>query len=269
MKLKMQNKSTAEKKENLIVVEFRKTEDFEFLSTKIATQFEKNPNCSFEFNPGNADDGNQRLNIVLHETFPTTVPMDCISVQRKGKVCSIDAAVRFAVIINEDASGEDFNDWSYNEGGWSTAEIVPIGLDVDFVGDGTTYLGTEDVIGGTHEPYNFLEFSTIELRKNKVFVLSAVRDSGGALGLASEDLRHDKEVVMAAVAVWGRALQFTSDLLKNDKDVVLAAVTQDGAALQFASELLRADKDVVDAAFAQSPDDAKEYALIKITKKKK
>lgn len=137
-----------EKKQNKITVEFRKEEGYEFKSTKIATEFQKNPNLSFTFDPSGADDNNKSLNIVLPEPFPTSIARDCISVVRSGKICSVNAAITFEVIVKGGKTDEDFDDWSENQGGWACAWVEPSDHEFEVADQaGATYLGTKDILG--------------------------------------------------------------------------------------------------------------------------
>jgi len=97
-----------------------------------------------------------------------------------------------------------------------------------------------------------LESADDSLKKDKEFVLAAVRIDGLALKFADDSLKKDKEVVLAALLhSYGEAIRYADDSLKKDKEVVLAAIKQWGAALYYADDSLKKDKEVVLAAVKQ------------------
>ena len=93
-----------------------------------------------------------------------------------------------------------------------------------------------------------LQFADDSLKKDKEFVLEAVKLSGfkSALQYADNSLKKDREIVLEAVKQsMGFALQFADDSLRKDKKIVLEAVKQNGTALQFADDSLKKDKKIV------------------------
>ena len=90
------------------------------------------------------------------------------------------------------------------------------------------------------------------LRSDYTLVMTAVRDSGLALRLASDDLRNNREIVKAAVAGNGAALQFASSALRADRDIVMEAVCINSDALEAAAPELRDDAGIVMAAINNS-----------------
>ena len=83
---------------------------------------------------------------------------------------------------------------------------------------------------------DWLESASEIFKKDKEFILEAVKLNGLALEYADDNLRKDKEVVLAAVQQNGQALRFASYEKKNDTEVVLAAVRNDALAIVHASE---------------------------------
>ena len=96
-----------------------------------------------------------------------------------------------------------------------------------------------------------LQYADANLKQNKAIVLAAVQQNGWALEFADESLKKDEDIVLAAVQQYGMTLRFTDESLKKDKDIVLAAVQQNGEALQYADKSLQKDKDIVLAAVQQ------------------
>lgn len=68
-----------------------------------------------------------------------------------------------------------------------------------------------------------LNYATKDLKNNPYIVWDAVRNFGGALGLASAALQADRYIVMQAVKNYGRALYFASPQLRNDVEIVKVA----------------------------------------------
>ncbi len=62
-------------------------------------------------------------------------------------------------------------------------------------------------------------------KKDKNFVLKAVKKHGTVLQLASIELRADKEVVLEAVKQNGWALEFASEELRADKEFMKEVVS--------------------------------------------
>lgn len=87
--------------------------------------------------------------------------------------------------------------------------------------------------------------ASADLKGNKEFVLSVVRDRGDQFEFSSDAMRADREIALAAVANYPDALEFATDSVKGDREVVLAAVMQRGYLLDQASEELRNDRQIV------------------------
>ena len=117
---------------------------------------------------------------------------------------------------------------------------------------------------------SFLEEASDHLKKDKKFILKAVKLNGLALEYADDSLRKDKEVVLAAMKENPRAiyhaddslmtdkeiiligfnysselLECAADTLKKDKKFILQLVKKDGDALEFADESLKKDPDIL------------------------
>jgi len=117
---------------------------------------------------------------------------------------------------------------------------------------------------------SFLEKASDHLKKDKKFILKAVKLNGLALEYADDSLRKDKEVVLAAMKENPRAiydaddslmtdkeiiligfnysselLECAADTLKKDKKFILQLVKKDGDALEFADESLKKDPDIL------------------------
>ena len=117
---------------------------------------------------------------------------------------------------------------------------------------------------------SFLEEASDHLKKDKKFILKAVKLNGLALEYADDSLRKDKEVVLAAMKENPRAiydaddslmtdkeiiligfnysselLECAADTLKKDKKFILQLVKKDGGALEFADESLKEDPDIL------------------------
>ncbi len=83
------------------------------------------------------------------------------------------------------------------------------------------------------------------LQKDRVFVLDSVRQNSSMLSLVDASFKRDREIVLTAVRQSGSALQFADESFRNDRDIVLAAAQQDSAAFQYAGESLRKDRSFV------------------------
>ncbi|CAD7972149.1 unnamed protein product, partial [Amoebophrya sp. A25] len=68
------------------------------------------------------------------------------------------------------------------------------------------------------------------LKKDREFVLEAVKAHPRALGWAHDTLKNDRKLGLEAIKVDALALQYTGreSPLRNDKEVVLEAVKQNG-----------------------------------------
>ena len=85
------------------------------------------------------------------------------------------------------------------------------------------------------------------LKKDRDYVLAAVKDDGRALQFADPSLMKDRELVLVAIKENGLALKYADESLKKDKEFVLAAVAKDFCALMFADESLFEDEELLAA----------------------
>jgi hypothetical protein len=98
-----------------------------------------------------------------------------------------------------------------------------------------------------------LKFIDKKFLKNKLIILTAVKQRGGALKYADKTLKKNKEIVLAAVKEEkkykfhskGKALKYADKTLKKNKDIVLAAVKHDGYSLKYADKILKKNKKIV------------------------
>ena len=80
----------------------------------------------------------------------------------------------------------------------------------------------------------------------------------------SEELRKDRGFVLKAVRQYGLALAHAPQVLKDDREVVLAAVRENGKALKYASEELRNDREFVSKAVSLNKDCQKFHSYISL-----
>ena len=131
---------------------------------------------------------------------------------------------------------------------------------------------------------DFLEKASDHLKKDKKFILKAVKINGLALEYADDSLKKDKEVVLAAMKEnpWAmmdaddslmtdkelvlmgfncdvELLDFAADSLKKDRKFILQLVKKDGFALVYTNNSLKKDKEVVIAAIKEN-DKALQFA---------
>ena len=92
--------------------------------------------------------------------------------------------------------------------------------------------------------YKFKDISS-DFKKDRNFVLEAVKLNGLILGWVGKKFSRDKEIVLEAVKENGYTLRNADENLKKDKDIVLEAVKESGSALQFSDKILRKDKKIV------------------------
>jgi len=88
-------------------------------------------------------------------------------------------------------------------------------------------------------------YASERIRKNKEFVLTAVRYDYNNLDYADDSLKKDKEIVLEAVKQNGQALYYADDSLKKNKEIVLEAVKSDAHALDDADDSLKNDPDIL------------------------
>ncbi|MEG0359274.1 MAG: DUF4116 domain-containing protein [Anaerorhabdus sp.] len=94
-------------------------------------------------------------------------------------------------------------------------------------------------------PYDSnLQYASAAQKKNKDFVLEAVKQDGYQLQYANEDFKDDKDVVLEAIKQNAEALQFASTNVRNDKDVLFEVIKQNAESLQLALDLLKNDMEI-------------------------
>ena len=89
---------------------------------------------------------------------------------------------------------------------------------------------------------DFLEKASDHLKKDKKFILKAVKINGLALEYADDSLKKDKEVVLAAMKENPRAMMDADDSLMTDKELVLMGFNCDVELLDFAADSLKKDR---------------------------
>lgn len=103
--------------------------------------------------------------------------------------------------------------------------------------------GDEEIVKIAINEYPYaIGSASLEIQKNRDFVLRAVKSHGSALKFASPEFKKDKEVVLASVQQDGLALEFVDEELKKDPDVLRAAISNDLMALRYLSEELKPGK---------------------------
>ncbi|EFC44723.1 predicted protein [Naegleria gruberi] len=96
------------------------------------------------------------------------------------------------------------------------------------------------------------EYADESLKKDREFILKAVKQYGYALEYADESLKKDREIVLKAVKQNGYTLEYADESLKKDREIVLKAVKQNGYALEYADESLKKDREIVLEAVKQN-----------------
>ena len=108
-----------------------------------------------------------------------------------------------------------------------------------------------------------MAFATADLRRDRMFMLDAVKFSWHTLQYASGDidvdLLGDREIVLEAVKQDGAALQFASSRLQNERRVTMTAVESNGRALQYCGAEMKKDREIVLAA-VENYEHALQYA---------
>lgn len=132
-----------------IDVELRKEEAFVFENIEDASSFEENPKLNFCFFPEEADDGNETLNVEIVGEIPKADDFCFVEVRRDDNVVALNYRVMFSVVIKDDYTEDDFDEWAYDQGGWSTVRCEPEGYEFDFSEDfeGAAYLGSKNEYG--------------------------------------------------------------------------------------------------------------------------
>ena len=106
---------------------------------------------------------------------------------------------------------------------------------------------------------SFLEEARDHLKKDKKFILKAVKLNGLALEYADDSLKKDKEVVLAAMKENPRAMMDADDSLMTDKEVVLMGFNYDVELLDFAADSLKKDRKFI-LQLVKKDSDAFEFA---------
>ena len=69
-----------------------------------------------------------------------------------------------------------------------------------------------------------LQVASEELKRDRDFVLEAVKQNCNAIKYASEELKNDREIVLEAVKQNSRVLKYISEKLRNDRKFILEVV---------------------------------------------
>ncbi|MEG3039468.1 MAG: DUF4116 domain-containing protein [Erysipelotrichaceae bacterium] len=97
------------------------------------------------------------------------------------------------------------------------------------------------------DPYDRnLQYASAAQKKDKDFVLEAVKQDGNQLQYANEDFKNDKDVVLEAIKQNAEALQFASTDVRDDKDVLFEVIKQNAESLQLALDLLKNDMEIAE-----------------------
>ena len=99
-----------------------------------------------------------------------------------------------------------------------------------------------------------LKQSASELRKDKAFMLRAVKQQSCALQHGAPTMQADRDVVLAAATEGGWSLRHADKALLADREIALAAVSSAGSTLSLFAEEFQADRELVLAAAAQACD---------------
>jgi hypothetical protein len=108
------------------------------------------------------------------------------------------------------------------------------------------------VIKAVKESDYAFQFVDESLKKDKNYALEIIKLSSDAFRYVHESLKKDKEVATAAVKLNAHMLRYVDTTFKKDKEFVLAAVRQNGLVLTYIDGALREDEDVVIAALTQT-----------------
>jgi hypothetical protein len=88
-------------------------------------------------------------------------------------------------------------------------------------------------------------YASDELKSDREFVLSQVKNDVYYLNEVNPQLLSDREIITRAVERLGEALKYASDELRNDRELVSRAVKSDPLAFRFASPELKRDKELL------------------------
>jgi predicted RNA-binding protein (virulence factor B family) len=112
-------------------------------------------------------------------------------------------------------------------------------IDVQFKKD------REFVLEAVKTDENALLYTSDDFRKDKDIVLEAVKSRSGALQYADESLKKDKEFVLEMISNNSGAFEYADESLKKDREFVLEAVKNNGNALEYADESFKKDIEIV------------------------
>jgi heterodisulfide reductase subunit C len=90
-----------------------------------------------------------------------------------------------------------------------------------------------------------LEYADDSLKKDKDVVLAAIKESHFAIWEMDDSLRKNKEIILMAVKDYSEHLECADDSLRKDKKFILEAVNKNGFALEYTNNSLKKDKEVV------------------------
>ena len=104
-----------------------------------------------------------------------------------------------------------------------------------------------------------LEYADDSLKKDKDVVLAAIKESHFAIWEMDDSLRKNKEIILMAVKDYSEHLECADDSLRKDKKFILEVVSKNGFALEYTNNSLKKDKEVVIAAIKEN-DKALQFA---------
>jgi heterodisulfide reductase subunit C len=104
-----------------------------------------------------------------------------------------------------------------------------------------------------------LEYVDDSLKKDKDVVLAAIKESHFAIWEMDDSLRKNKEIILMAVKDYSEHLECADDSLRKDKKFILEVVNKNGFALEYTNNSLKKDKEVVIAAIKEN-DKALQFA---------
>ena len=90
-----------------------------------------------------------------------------------------------------------------------------------------------------------LEYADDSLKKDKKIVLEAVKENHYAIWEMDESLDKNKEIILMAVKDYSEHLECANDSLRKDKNFILQVVNINGYALRYVGDKFKKDKEVV------------------------
>lgn len=100
---------------------------------------------------------------------------------------------------------------------------------------------------------DMMKKATIDQKRDKDYVLRAVKLNGNSLYYAHDDLKKDEDIVKNAVIDNGLSLYFADISFRKNKAIVLLAVSNNGLIYKIIDDSLKVDKDVAMAAITSNP----------------